>query len=426
MKYKYISLIKWVTEVIRIKKGTMKMEFVIGIDPNEHDAFVKQHSLSNLLQSSNWAKVKDNWDHKIVGVKENGEIVASASVLIKRLPFSFSILYTPRGPVMDFHNTAVVECYFQGLKHFARTQHAIYLTMDPAIHCNDYLLSEANEQRYAYCDTIIDILKQNGACFKGYSKSLEDTIQPRYHANVYACDNFRDSLPKSARKALNIAEKKMLKAEACGAEAVHEFAQVMHHTEARKQIALRDEAYFEKLMQIYGEDAIIYLIRIPLKELYEDASAKLADNEKALAECPENAKKKRFTLTEQHVSYEREVTELKQHIEQCGDSTVGAGALCVKFGKDSELLYAGMDDTYKRYMAPYLAFYQCMEWSFEHGCTSCNMGGIEGNLQGGLTKFKANFHPIVNEYLGEFDIPYRKIMYRIVMKLLARRKKQKS
>ena len=64
MKYKYISLIKWVTEVIRIKKGTMKMEFVIGIDPNEHDAFVKQHSLSNLLQSSNWAKVKDNWDHK--------------------------------------------------------------------------------------------------------------------------------------------------------------------------------------------------------------------------------------------------------------------------------------------------------------------------------------------------------------------------
>lgn len=402
------------------------MEFVVGIDPKEHDEYVKQHPLSNLLQSSNWAKVKDNWDHEIVGVKENGKIIASASVLIKRLPLSFSILYTPRGPVMDFHNTDLVQCFFQGMKRFARSQHAIYLTLDPAIHCNDYSLAEANEQRYDFCDVIINTLERNGAIFKGYTKSIDDTIQPRYHANVYACDNFRESLPKSARKALNITEKKMLKAEACGIDKVHEFAQVMHHTETRKQIALRDEAYFKKLMQVYGEDAIIYLIRIPLKDLYEEAAAKLSENEKALEECPANAKKKRFTLEEQHASYEREVTELKEHTAKWGDSVVGAGALCVRFGKDSELLYAGMDDTYKRYMAPYLAFYQCMEWSFAHECTSCNMGGIEGSLNGGLTKFKANFHPIINEYIGEFDIPYQKLFYKIVMKLLTRRKKHAS
>ena len=102
---------------------------------------------------------------------------------------------------------------------------------------------------------------------------------------------------------------------------------------------------------------------------------------------------------------------------------IGAGALCVKFGATAELLYAGMDDTYKRYMAPYLSFYTCMEWSFERGCGSCNMGGIEGNLQGGLTKFKANFHPVINEYIGEFDIPYQKLLYRMAMKVLARRKK---
>ena len=153
---------------------------------------------------------------------------------------------------------------------------------------------------------------------------------------------------------------------------------------------------------------------------------KLKENEKALSECPENAKKKRFTLEEQHASYSREVSDLTKLIEQCGNSVIGAGALCVKFGKDAELLYAGMDDTYKRYMAPYLAFYKCMEWSFAHGCRSCNMGGIEGNLKGGLTKFKANFHPIINEYIGEFDIVYHKLFYRIIMRVLSKRKKHST
>ena len=407
-------------------KGTISMEFVVGIDSKEHDEFVKKHPLSNLLQSSKWAQVKDNWDHEIVGVKESGVLIASASVLIKRLPLSFSILYTPRGPVMDFNNTELVRCFFQGMKRFARSQHAIYLTMDPAVHCNDYTLEEANENRYDTCDKIIRMLQQIGASFKGYTKSIDDTIQPRYHANVYAAEDFRENLPKSARKALNIAEKKMLQAETCELDDIHIFAEVMHHTEARKNIALRGEDYFKKLIQVYGEDAVIYLIRIPLKELYDDSTVKLKENEKALSECPENAKKKRFTLEEQHASYSREVSDLTRLIEQCGNSVIGAGALCVKFGKDAELLYAGMDDTYKRYMAPYLAFYKCMEWSFAHGCRSCNMGGIEGNLKGGLTKFKANFHPIINEYIGEFDIVYHKLFHRIIMRVLSKRKKHST
>jgi len=399
------------------------MEFSTSITPKEHDEFVKNHPLCNLLQSSDWAKVKDNWDHAIVGVKENGTLIASALVLIKRLPLSFSILYTPRGPVMDYTNEGLVRFFFQGMRQFAKKQHAVYLTMDPAVHCNDYTIEEANENHYESTKQIINCLRQAGAQFKGFTKSIHDTIQPRYHANVYACENFRESLPKSARKALTIAEKKMLEAEECDITHIHEFSEVMHHTEARKQIALRTEEYFQKLMQVYGENAVIYLIRIPLKKLYDDTLAKLNDNEKALAECPENAKKKRFTLEEQHASYSREVKELSAHVEQLGDSVVAAGALCVRFGKSAELLYAGMDDTYKRYMAPYLAFYQCMEWSFAHGCSACNMGGIEGDLKGGLTKFKANFHPVINEYIGEFDIPYHKGFYRMAMHLLAKRKK---
>lgn len=45
------------------------------------------------------------------------------------------------------------------------------------------------------------------------------------------------------------------------------------------------------------------------------------------------------------------------------------------------------------------------KWAFERGCSWSNMGGVEGSLDDGLTKFKDNFNPTINEFIGEFDIP---------------------
>lgn len=401
------------------------MEFIEQIDPKEHDVFVSSHPLCNLLQSSAWAKVKDNWDHQIVGVKENNDLIASALVLIKKLPLSFTVCYMPRGPILDYENEALVSFFFAHWKKFAKRHHAIYTVFDPAVHCNDYTLDEVNEERYASMDSILSCLKQNGAVFKGYTKHIEETIQPRYHANVILHDGFEQGFTKSGRKSLSIAQKKKIEMRRYGVEGVELFADVMHATEERKQISLRDAAYFTKLMEAYGDDAFLCLAILPLQALYDECKDKLSQVELDMENCPEHAKKKRFTLKEQLDSLTREVRELSENIEKYGKEVAVAGGLCVKFGATAELLYAGMNDTFKRYMAPYLSFYTCMKWSFEQGCASCNMGGIEGDFNGGLTKFKANFHPLINEYIGEFELLHHKWMYKTLMGLLERRKRGK-
>ena len=38
----------------------------IGLPAAEHDAFIKASNSTNLLQSSNWVKVKDNWRHESI------------------------------------------------------------------------------------------------------------------------------------------------------------------------------------------------------------------------------------------------------------------------------------------------------------------------------------------------------------------------
>ena len=42
-----------------------------------------------------------------------------------------------------------------------------------------------------------------------------------------------------------------------------------------------------------------------------------------------------------------------------------------------------------------------------------NMGGVEGSLDDGLTKFKSNFAPHIEEFIGEFNIPVNKVLYRV-------------
>ncbi len=401
----------------------MGLRFIENLDEKRHDDFVKGHEYCNLLQSSNWGKVKDNWNHFLCGVENESTLVASSMVLQKPLPLGFCIFYIPRGPIMDYSDQELVSFYFQSLKKLAKKKHCLFITFDPAISCNIYTLDEVNENRFDSVSSILSTLTSCGAKFKGFTTSFDATIQPRYHAYVYQQDDFESSVTKSCRKGLNTVKKKNVRLEEHHEEGVHDFAKVMHCTEKRKGIHLRDEQYFSKIMHTYGDDAVIYLAKLNVKEKYDEILAKYEKNVKDLEECPENAKKKRFTLEELHASLTRELSELKQFKEEDGDEAILAGALCVKFGNTSELLYAGLDDRYKRYMAPYATFYNCMTWSFDHGCKWCNMGGIEGNFKGGLTKFKANYNPTIHEFIGEFDLPVNKVLYGLAMKAMEMRKK---
>ena len=91
--------------------------------------------------------------------------------------------------------------------------------------------------------------------------------------------------------------------------------------------------------------------------------------------CPSHAVKKLRDLKEKEVSYSSEVDLFKKYLEIDGDTVTIAGALTVCYGKTSEMLYAGMDETYKKFIAQSYIYVETMKWINEHGCTMCNLGG---------------------------------------------------
>jgi lipid II:glycine glycyltransferase (peptidoglycan interpeptide bridge formation enzyme) len=94
-----------------------------------------------LLQTAEWAKVKGKYGWQPIPVEwlnDVGETIAMASVLKKqvkikgaRLPLS--ILYVPKGPVLDWNNKQLAEQVLADIKKIAKKEKAIFIKIDPDI-----------------------------------------------------------------------------------------------------------------------------------------------------------------------------------------------------------------------------------------------------------------------------------------------------
>lgn len=398
--------------------------FVEPVDKKEHDQFIRKHDLCNLLQTSDWAKVKDNWAHTIVGAKDDeGNLLASALVLIKQLPLHFTMMYIPRGPIMDYHDEALVSFFMKHLQRWAKKKHCLFIKMDPGIHYRDYLIEDKDEaQVYADMEEILANMKKAGAIHQGFSTYIKESIQPRYQANVYACDDFEVSLPRHTRRLIKDALKRNVEVVRVGNDRIDDFADVVALTEKRKHVSLRNREYFHQLMEIYGEDCYLFLAEVDVKAMLQQLYDQKKENDRQLQQLKEGAPKKQRRLEDIRNALNRDIAEFEETVKEYPQRTVIAGVLSIRVEDTLEMLYAGMNDRFKKFMPQYYLYTEIMKYAFAKGCRFANMGGIEGDLQDGLTKFKSNFHPHINEFIGEFDLPVNRLLYHASQKAYKIRK----
>ncbi|MBB5888592.1 peptidoglycan bridge formation glycyltransferase FemA/FemB family protein [Lactovum miscens] len=379
------------------------MKFQIGTNPVQHDEFVKKSSYCDLLQSSKWAQVKDNWGSEIISVlSDTNEILASALVLIKSLPVGFSMLYMPRGPIMDYSDHKVLVFFFAELRKFAKTKKALFVKFDPMI---VYETSKFNEQalKSEQGGDYLETIKSIGAQHFGFNLIMGKTIQPRIQANERLQANIESIYPKHTRRLMKDAINRGVKVVRVGEEGLEDFARVVNLTENRKGVALRNFDYFKKLMDLYGKDAYLHLATVNIADKKAELNENLKQLEKDIAETPEEQKKRFTRLNDQKKSTEKTLKELEEFGDTEGDKVI-AGILSVKFGDTTEMLYAGMDDTFKKFYPQYVLYTLTFNEAYADGSVWANMGGVQGSLDDGLSKFKSNFNPDVQRLLGEFTL----------------------
>ena len=379
--------------------------YQLGIPLSEYDDFVKEHPMVNLLQSSAWEKVKSDWNHERLGVYEGENLLAVASILIKSLPLGYKMFYIPRGPILDYRDTELLKFVLQSIKSYARSKRAVFVTFDPSICLSQHLVNQ-DKREYPENLAIVEILGQLGVKWSGRTIEMDDTIQPRIQAKIYKENFEEDKLSKSTRQAIRTARNKGLEIQYGGLELLDSFSELMKKTEKRKDIHLRNEAYYKKLLDNFKDKAYITLATLDIAKRLRELEEQLAKNlalEEAFTESTRTSK-----VEAQKKEKERLVEELTflQEYMDAGQARVPlAATLTLEFGQTSVNLYAGMDEDFRRYKAPILTWYETAQYSFERGILWQNLGGVENALDGGLYRFKANFNPTIEEYLGEFTMP---------------------
>lgn len=379
--------------------------YKIGTSAQEHDDFVKKSSQTNLLQSASWAKVKDNWDNERIGFYKNDQLVASASILIKPLPLGMTMLYIPRGPIMDYQNQELLQFVLTSLKQFAKTKKALFIKFDPSLFLVQAQIGENRKEQQETLD-VIQNLQKAGAIWVGRTESLDETIQPRFQANIYK-DNFSEELlSKSTRQAIRTARNKGIQVQFGGKELLDDFSALMKKTENRKSIHLRGKDYYQKLLDTYPEHSYITLASINLNERLESLQAQKAKAEKEASKFTEKTKPGKIENNKQEQKrLQEEMDFLAEKIAQGVTTVPLSGTLVLEYGATSENIYAGMDEEYRRYQPALLTWYETAKHAFDRGANWQNMGGVENDLDGGLYHFKSKFNPTIEEFVGEFNLP---------------------
>ncbi len=379
--------------------------YQIGIPTLEYDQFVKEHELANVLQSSAWEKVKSDWNHERLGVYEGEKLLAVASILIKSLPLGYKMFYIPRGPILDYGDTELLSFVIQSIKSYARSKRAIFVTFDPSICLSQHLVNQ-DKREYPENLALVETLGQLGVKWSGQTAEMDDTIQPRIQAKIYKENFEEDKLSKSTRQAIRTARNKGLEVQYGGLELLDSFSELMKKTEKRKDIHLRNEVYYKKLLDNFKDEAYITLATLDVSKRSQELEEQLAKNrslEETFTESTrtskvEAQKKEKERLLE-------ELTFLQEYMDAGQARVPLAATLSLEFGITSVNLYAGMDDDFKRYNAPILTWYETARYAFERGMLWQNLGGVENSLNGGLYHFKEKFNPTIEEYLGEFTMP---------------------
>lgn len=393
-----------------VKGVTMSYTFHINTDPELMDEFVIGSDQNTLFQCSKWAEIKNNWDHCFYSVKEGEQIVATAMALYRSMPLGKTLMYIPRGPVMDYNNRELVQFTLEHLKEEGKKHKAIAMRFDPSVLSRKYPYRNRNDENPYMNQSVIDTLTSYGAKHRGFTVAIEESTQPRFNAAMHVTKDYMDHLEHKTVKCIRAAQHKGIEVVE-GPEYIHAFATAMHFTEVRKQVALRNEDYFRHMMDVYGDHAICMVAGLNFPKQIEKLEQVIAENEEKL-NSGTLKKKEKAAISQALTNDRRELAKLKEDYAREGkDEVLTCGILAVYNEKLMELFYMGNNPDYMRMYSSYLLYKLCLDRCVELGIEHCSFGGIEGTLDDGLTLFKSNWIMDVEEYIGEFNLVLDPLMY---------------
>ena len=403
---------------------------LIELEKEEFVEFSKNYPYSLFFQSPYWIDIKkeNNWEGKIVGIKDNNNIIAATVLLMKNIKgLNKKMVYAPRGFLLDYNNLELLTTFTNELKIYLKNSNALFLKINPYV---KYQERDINGEPLENTknDTLINKLKELGYIHQGFYITMDEKkdLEPRW-LSVLNLENktteeiFKD-MRTTTRWSIRNSEKNCLKVIECKREDLNEFKSLMKHTADRREFIDRPLSYYQNIYDVLIKDNLVkvLLVEINFKELLEKTEEEYKQLFDKIEKIKENPKKQNQLkeLENETKSFEKRINDLKSYNEKYGDTKIIAGGLYMLYGNQLVYLLGASYKEFMKYNSQYLLQWQMINYAKNNNYQTFNFYGIDGDFSKesknyGLFDFKRGFGAQVVELIGEFDLIINKPMYKL-------------
>jgi len=335
---------------------------IIHLLPNPH-----------FLQSNIWAEIKKENGWKpffLIWKNSSGKIVAGVMILERSIQifkvFSLRIQYCPKGPLLNWHDSNLVQKVLSDIEDFAKNRKVIFTKIDPDVFIHHYSQIEHITNDLNSSQILKDFLEKEGW--------LASKEQIQFRNSFYlSLENSEDQLlskmKQKTRYNIRLSERKEVK------------------------VRVGERADFEKLYKLYASTAIRDNFIIRSKEYYLNAWQKFYDEgfcEPLIAEF---------------------------------NGEILAAVIIYFFGDKAYYVYGMSSDKHRNLMATYLLQWKAIQRAKEKNLKIYDFWGApdeinENDRMWGVYKFKIGFGGELVRTIGAWDFPITRIGYSFYMFVL--------
>ena len=323
-------------------------------DKEEYKKFLESHERCNFQQSLEWGNVKTSWKKEVIlSEDKDGKIRGSLCVWIRKIPIFGNIMYSARGPVCDLYDEEVIKDLREGADSLAKKYKAFVLRVEP-----DILKTDEEFRK---------IITKNGFKIKDDSKDFKDEIQPRFVFRLDLRGKTEEQvfaeLHQKTRYNVRLATKKGVVIKEGTREDLKAFHKIMIETGERDNFIIRSLEYFEKM---YDEMAPNHMKL--LMAYHEDEPI--------------------------------------------------SGIIPIMYGNKVWYLYGASSNKHRNLMPNYLLQWTMIQEAIKRGADMYDFRGVSGVVdeshpQYGLYRFKKGFDAEFTEFIGEINIKFKPLTYKL-------------
>lgn len=376
------------------------MQFVSNITANELDSFVYKQPYAHYMHASSFANFKskeENCSIHYTALMDQDTIVATAIILEYNEPFIGSYMYIPCGICMDYTNQTVLTEYANHLIKYAKEHKAFALYIDPNVIHQEHTLEGEIIPDGINNDPLTKYIESLGFKHRGYNYGYDGSKRNRFTLIIDIDKPYSEvlkNMPKSKQAYFKRQAKMAIEVKKCGKEAASTFALFARELAEIQHFTPHTKDYFEKLFDIYGQNAHGYTCIVDFKkqvEIYEEELASGKYNKDVEAKQ----------------SVEKNLAKTREYQNQYGDTAILGTAFYVTCNETSYNLFNYNNKEIPMYRGCDLIHNHVIQDMQTKGIKHYDMVGFSGSVDKNdlhypLYEFKKSFGPEYIEHIGEF------------------------